>query len=581
MPGLVSGKCLFMTAVLAGACGFFPLPAGAQALAPMHSIKFTNSEVLVRYVTDLARRHNIGLPDMQGISRGDLAKIYMELLQRLSALPAQDLSEQDYQDIGFLTREFDDVYNSLHGKLAMTIMRNQQSAPEMNVLPGELQKFEGRFRALENTKISGDLTVFPQSDFGKTVRQSTASNMRGRINVTTKIHEGEPDKRMGDGYVFMRLTAATGRFFPRNKYLLSPTNDINDSVMNPFNSGLNDEQVYNLVDNSNNSNSVRPTLSMEQMYYTQDFHLNKSIKGNYKAGLIYFGNMFDNNNFANSEMLQYANTSFVNSMSWRPNFNAPSAVLQFEKSLLRGKAFIRATGGIMSLTDRDFFGTVGGNYELQLGHKFFKKEGNIRGGFWNYNIRGGSAEPFVTPVDITGTSMLSLLPGGVTTGSRPTGFYMNFDQRIWKDIGLWGRYALNDKQFGQVLLGGLLSSRQSWSFGAEIPARILFKKRQDDVLGIAYGQVSPYSREAVTPATPAFVSLNGNTATTLAQVNNNLAIINPGAHHRDEKILEAYYRYQLNKNVSFSPDMQYIWSPGGTGPQPGVFVLGTRLTVTF
>src|SRR4030095_11996572 len=241
-----------------------------------------------------------------------------------------------------------------------------------------------------------------------------------------------------------------------NKYLLSPTNDINDAVASPFNSGLNDVQLANLVINNNNSNSIRPTVSMEQLYYTQDVRLNQKWKGNYKAGLIYFGNMFDNKKFANSEMLQYANTAFVNSVSWRPNFVGPATVLQVERPIFRDKAFIRGTAGMISLTDRDYFGSVGGNYELQLGHHFLKKEGNLRAGLWWFDFRGGSPKPFITPPDIVGTSVLSILPGGVTTGSRPTGMYLNFDQRIWKDIGIWGRYAMNDKQIGEVIIVGLL-----------------------------------------------------------------------------------------------------------------------------
>ncbi|MBX9720519.1 MAG: carbohydrate porin, partial [Candidatus Obscuribacterales bacterium] len=490
------------------------------------------------------------------------------------------------QDIGMLSREFEDVYNEIHGKLAMTVLSNQMPptiAGEVSAgaLPQKLQEFSERFKALENVKLTGDYTFFPSSDMGRTTRDSMAANQRGRVNLTVKVAEAQKDSHLGDGYLFMRATAATGRFFPRNKYLLSPTNDINDSAANPFNSGINDVQLPNLVINNNNSNSVRPTLSMEQAYYTQDLRFNSGLKGNYKAGLIYMGNMFDNNNYANSEHLQFANTQFVNSPSWRPNFVGPSTVWQLEKSLLRDKAFLRGTAGIVSLADRDYFGGFGGNYEVQVGHKFFNKEGNLRAGFWNFNFRGGSKTPFVTPSDITGTSLLSLLPGGTTYGSQPTGGYFNFDQKIWKDIGLWGRYAFNDKQFGEVLLGGLLSSRASWSFGTEVPIKMLTKRRPDDVLGVAYGQISPYTRGTITPATPAFVSLNGVPATTLDQVNSNLAQLDPGAQSRNEKVLEAYYRFQLNKNVSISPDVQYIWNPGGTGPQPGIFVLGSRLTVTF
>ncbi len=559
--------------------GSGPTGSSAESLKP---VTVRSVDMLRRYLNDLADRHQVPPPEITVITRAGLGEYFLALSKKLSELPPKELSDQDYYDIGLLSEEFDDVFRVIKGRVAMQVLRGDKEAPpETAAIPQKLAEFSDRFAALERIKLSGDITVFPQQDWGRSVRESMASNMRGRLNITAKVFEGAKESRLGDGYMFMRLTAAAGRFFPRNKYLMSPTNDINDAAASPFNSGLNDVQLANLVINNNNSNSVRPTVSMEQLYYTQDVRLSQRWKGNYKAGLIYFGNMFDNNNFANSEMLQYANTAFVNSISWRPNFVGPATVLSVERPIFKERAFLRGTAGMISLTNRDYFGSVGGNYELQLGHHFRKKEGNLRAGLWWFDFRGGSAKPFVTPPDIFGTSMLSILPGGVTTGSRPVGMYLNFDQRIWKDIGIWGRYAMNDKQIGEVILGGLLSSRASWSCGAEIPAKLFLKKRTDDVLGLAYGQVLPYSREAVTPATPAFVSLDGVPATTLDQVNRNLGIINPGPHHRSEKILEVYYRYQLNKNVSISPDFQYIWSPGATGPQPSLFVMGTRLTVTF
>jgi hypothetical protein len=550
----------------------------------MPPIGIRSVELIQRDLEVLATRHNLPGPRLLVVTRDALGEYFLALLKKLAALPREQLAQQDYDDIGLLTEEFDRSFRVLRGKMTMNTIRDEEAPPEKAALPLEMQKFEDRFSAFEKVKISGDMVFMPQNDFGRAVRDSMAANWRGRINVTAKVVE--EDKKggiLGDGYLFARLTAASGRFFPRNKFLLAPTNDINDAVANPYNSGVNEVQVPTLIINNNNSNSVRPTVSFEQAYYTQDLKLGRT-KGNFKAGLIYMGNMFDNNNYANSEYLQFFNVAFVNSVSWRPNYIGPSLVASLERPILREKAFLRATAGVNSITDRDYWGSFSQNYELQLGHKFFKgKEGNVRAGYWNHNFRSGTSVPFLTPPDaLTASNALPLIPGGTNTGSRPSGFYLNADQKVWKDIGLFARYALNDKQIGEVFLGGLLSSRQSYSFGAEIPAKLFLKKRTGDVIAIAYGHISPYNRDgAITPATPAFVAVNGVPATTVAEVNRNLAVFNTGTRPRDEKVLEVYYRYQINKNVSISPDVQYIWSPGGTGAQPGILVLGTRLTVTF
>lgn len=557
-----------------------PSPAPYQSPAP---IKVISTEVLRRYVEDLSARHGIAPPDASVITRAELGKYFVRLMQQLSTVPPEQFSATDYEQIGILFNEFEDTIQQLRGRMAMALMRTE--TPGSAVAADITKKVEDhglRLAIMEKTKISGDFTFAPQSDMGKSIRDSMAANMRGRINFNMRVFDAPSDSsRLGEGSVFMRLTAASGRFFPRNKFLLSPENGLVDAYANPFNSGVNEVQIPNLQINNNNSNSIRPTISMEQMYYQQDIRFTKNWKGSYKLGLQNFSNYFNATTMANNETTQFLNTSFVNDISWRLNFIGPSTLLTAERPLFRGKGFLRGSAGIISLASRDYFGGYGGNYEVQLGHHLFGKEGNIRAGFWNFNFRAGSSQPYITPPELSPSGLLSILPGGSPTQSNPTGLYANFDQRIWKNIGLWGRYAMNDKQLGEVFLGGLLSSRQSWSLGLEIPVGSFSKKRPDDVIGIAYGQIAPYNRGVYTPATPAFVGLDGVRSTTLDQVNAALAATSPGNRSANEKIVEMYYRYQLNKNVSISPDVQYYWNPGGTAPSPGIFVLGSRLNVTF
>ena len=542
-----------------------------------------STEVLRRYLEGLSNRHAVPPPDASVITRAELGKYFVQLMQRFSTVPPDQLTAQDYEEIGTLFNEFEDTIQQLRGRMAMALMRTENlgAAPVQN-LGKQLEDHGMRLAIMERMKISGDFTFAPQSDMGKSIRDSMAANMRGRLNFNMKVFDAPSDNsRLGEGSVFMRLTAASGRFFPRNKFLLTPENGLVDSAANPFNSGVNEVQIPNLQINNNNSNNTRPTVSMEQMYYSQDIRYTKNWKGSYKLGLQNFSNYFNATTMANNETSQFLNTSFVNDISWRLNFIGPSTLLVAERQLFRGKAFLRGSAGIISLASRDYFGGYGGNYEAQLGHHLFGKEGNVRAGFWNFNFRAGSPQPYITPPELSPSGLLAILPGGSPTQSNPSGFYANFDQRIWKNIGLWGRYALNDKQLGEVFLGGLLSSRQSWSVGLEIPMASFFKKRPDDVIGLAYGQIAPYNRGVYTPATPAFVGLDGVRSTTLDQVNAALAATSPGNRSADEKVVEAYYRYHLNKNVSISPDVQYYWNPGGTAPSPGIFVLGSRLNVTF
>jgi len=560
-------------------------PDAANSSAALGTIKLRPIETLRRDLENLARKAGAEMPPvatpMEPLTHSRLGKYFLDLLPKLSQIPPDQLTTRDLEDIGMLSEEFENSMREVRGTMILHAFKN--TTADFKQIDAKVEDAKLRLSAIEKLKINGDFTFAPQADMGRSVRDSMAANLRARINFLARVKEAKPDDKLGEGYLFARLTAASGRFFPRNKFLLSPLNDITDANASPYNSGPNEVQVPNLVINNNNSNSLRPTVSLEQAYYSQDFRPYKQVKGNFKTGLIYLGAMFDNNNFANNEALQFMNTQFVNSTSWRPNFNGPAIVTSLEQPLFRGKAFLRGTSAIATISNRDVFGVYGFNHEAQFGHTFFNKEGNVRAGFWNWNFRRGSSTPFTTPSDLFGTGLLSVIPGGSgANGPKPVGFYLNADQRIWKDIGIWGRYAMNDKNIGEVFLGGLLSSRASWSFGAEVPMKSFTKRRPDDVFGIAYGQIRGYYRDGITaPASPAFLALNGVPATTIQEVNQNLVAMNGGTRRSDEKTLEMYYRYQLNKNVSVSPDVQCIFSPGGSAPVPSIFAIGTRLNVVF
>lgn len=534
-----------------------------------------------RDLEDLARRHAQAIPP-PGITREQMGTFFWQLVTTLAKLPREQMGQADYIEIGRLTNDFEEVVQEVKGKLTMVVAKTDL-APQ---IPGQVseekgREFNERLSVMEKVKVNGDFTFLPQADSGRGIKDTMAANMRARINFQCKVNDPPAEGLVGDAKLFLRLVGASGRFFPRDKYLMSPENDVVDYSANPFNAGINEVQITNLQINNNNSNNVRPTVTFEQAWLSQDLRFTKSTKGNFQIGLNNFSNVFDANALANNETLQFLNTQFVNNIAWRPNFIGPSTIFQVEQSMFHGKAFVKAMSGMISLADRDYFGGFGTNHEIQLGHKFFKKEGNFRAGFWNFNFRAGSSKPFTTPLDTSPSGLLSILPGGTPTHGGPVGCYFNFDQRFWKDIGIFGRYGIVDKQLAEVFLGGLLSSRQAWSIGMELPIKSIIKRRPDDVAGIAFGSISSYRRGTIQPATPAFLALNGVQATTIDQVNANLSTMLPGLAATGEKTLEVYYKLQLNKNISVSPDFQYIWSPGAVRPQPGIFVAGTRLNITF
>lgn len=142
------------------------------------------------------------------------------------------MSSPDYVEIGRLTADFQEV----KGKLTMVVAKNDLP-PQ---IPGKVfeekgREFDERLSIMEKVKINGDFTFLPQADSGRGIKDTMAANMRARVNFQCKINEPPANGLIGDAKLFLRLVGASGRFFPRNKYLISPENDVVDYSANPFN----------------------------------------------------------------------------------------------------------------------------------------------------------------------------------------------------------------------------------------------------------------------------------------------------------------------------------------------------------
>ncbi len=139
------------------------------------------------------------------------------------------------------------------------------------------------------------------------------------------------------------------------------------------------------------------------------------------------------------------------------------------------------------------------------------------------------------------------------------GFGLSFDQKINSIITTFLRYGWQDPKVynPDIRATGDLnySLEQSWSVGLQVEGSPW--GREKDVLAFAVGQVVP---------------------------SNDYKKSNSALSAKTEGHLEAYYRIQVNKYLSLSPDFQYIWNPFGkdiSGDTNGIFVGGMRAQVDF
>lgn len=129
------------------------------------------------------------------------------------------------------------------------------------------------------------------------------------------------------------------------------------------------------------------------------------------------------------------------------------------------------------------------------------------------------------------------------------GFGLSIDQQISNDITLFARYGMQDKdvsKFDQVLTIGGQIIGNGW-------------RRANDMIGVALGAsyVSDKYKEAS-------VTIDGYEA---------------DADY--ENYIEVYYRYWANQNMSISPDIQYIITPGGDDQKDNIFIYAIRMQLAF
>jgi high affinity Mn2+ porin len=197
-----------------------------------------------------------------------------------------------------------------------------------------------------------------------------------------------------------------------------------------------------------------------------------------------------------------------------------------------------------------------GNYVLELETRWslFSLPGKLRTmGWFNSAFSGSYRETLDNPalmLDISQTRQ----------GRIKYGYVLNLEQALSDDVGLFGRWSWNDGKteimaFTDIdasLAGGLSIKGARWG-------------RPDDVVGIG-GVVNALSKDHRD-----FIAAGG------------LGIlIGDGAlNYRRERILEAYYAYALNKQITLTADYQFIVNPAYNADRGPVSVFSGRLHAEF
>ncbi|MBU3911916.1 MAG: carbohydrate porin [Candidatus Omnitrophica bacterium] len=292
--------------------------------------------------------------------------------------------------------------------------------------------------------------------------------------------------------------------------------------------GVEDElQVFSNVnrdaDDSDNS------MAVTEAWYEHCF---KAAPAKLMAGKIDGTILIDTNEYANDETTQFLGRMFRNSPTIEFPDNAAGLRLEIEPSDLVNIKFLMMDGDNdwEDVAEDGFYGT-----QLNIRPGIFGRNGN-------YRIIGWLSDREHTKWQ-----------DSTSAKEKAYGFGLSLDQELTDVLGIFMRYGWQDPDV--YLNGEAFSLEQAWSAGIQLKGRLW--NREDDMLGLALGQVTPSGE--------------------YKKAGSNLSA-------KDEGHFEAYYNYKVNEHLTLTPDLQVIWNPYGDDAVNGksnIAIIGMRGQVDF
>jgi len=279
-----------------------------------------------------------------------------------------------------------------------------------------------------------------------------------------------------------------------------------------------------------------------------------------QVGKFAVPDIFDGNSYAKD-----TRKDFMNWAMWAPgafDYSADKVGLTYGATAeLNQKQWALRSGHFLmqSVSNSNSFDTKvfeRGTYvlELETRYSLFSQPGKLRTIAWlNSAFSGSYRETLNNPA-------LNLDIAQTRTGRIKYGYVVSLEQALNDEVGLFGRWSWND---GKTEIMAFTDIDASLSLGASIKG--IRWGRPDDVIGIG-GAINGLSRDHRD-----FIAAGGLGV-----------LIGDGAlNYRHERILETYYAYALNKQLTLTGDYQLITNPAYNADRGPVHVFSGRLHGEF
>jgi len=281
------------------------------------------------------------------------------------------------------------------------------------------------------------------------------------------------------------------------------------------------------------------------------------------VGRFAVGDFFDNNSYAHDSRADFMNWAMWASAAYDFPADLPGftrgAVVEFNRKDWAVRAGLFQVPEARN-SDVLAFKTGGAVVELEERYVVMDHPGKLRlGAFANSGNTGNYRQALAIEAADPALDINAVM-ASIRHNNPKYGFYVNAEQEIAKDVGLFARASWND---GQNEILSFTDIDRSLSGGVSIKGS--YWGRSSDTIGIggAINGLSAAHRD--------FLAAGGL----------GLLIGDGQINYRPEQILEAYYAYQVTKNFTVTADYQFVANPAHNADRGPVSIFSCRLHGEF
>lgn len=197
--------------------------------------------------------------------------------------------------------------------------------------------------------------------------------------------------------------------------------------------------------------------------------------------------------------------------------------------------------------------------ELELRYRPFDRPGAIRFGAWMNSVFSGSYNEAVALALANGVAADETI-AQTRQGRTKFGFYVNLEQELTDDIGLFSRFSWNN---GKSEIVAFTDIDTSLSLGVSIKGTRW--GREQDRIGIA----------------GAWNSISADHSSFLVTGGLGVLVGDGNLTYGSEGVVEAYYAFQIAKGITATADYQLLVNPAYNTVRGPVHVFSGRLSARF